>query len=155
VNNEVGSVTDIAAVAALVRRLAPAALVHSDAVQAASWVDLRTLTPHVDLLSLSGHKFGGPKGIGVMVVRRINPWPPIRANRRTAVLTGLFWALGMGFFFESLSHTMVAYAMAAKCTHTIFIVVLGYLIFNEHDFRKRLSASALLVLGLCVLLLGN
>lgn len=92
---------------------------------------------------------------GVMVLRRINPWPPIRANRRTALLTGLFWALGMGFFFESLSHTMVAYAMAAKCTHTIFIVVLGCLIFNEHDFRKRLSASALLVLGLCVLLLGN
>jgi cysteine desulfurase len=77
VNNEVGSVTDIAAVAALVRRLAPTALVHTDAVQAASWVDLRTLTPHVDLLSLSGHKFGGPKGIGVMVGRRPGAVAPL------------------------------------------------------------------------------
>jgi cysteine desulfurase len=69
VNNEVGTVTDIAAVSAIVRRLAPHALLHTDAVQAPCWIDIRTIAPHVDLMSFSAHKFGGPKGVGVLTIR--------------------------------------------------------------------------------------
>ena len=69
VNNEVGSITPMRQVAKLVREYAPDAVLHTDAVQAACWVDLAEITPLVDVMTLSSHKFGGPKGMGVMVQR--------------------------------------------------------------------------------------
>lgn len=77
VNNEVGTVNDLAAVAAVVAEHAPQAVLHTDAVQAPCWVDLRTITPHVQLLSLSAHKFGGPKGVGVLVARQGATFDPL------------------------------------------------------------------------------
>lgn len=69
VNNEVGTITDLAAASKVIRRYAPRAIVHTDAVQAACWLDVRNLWPHVDTMALSAHKFGGPKGVGVLIVR--------------------------------------------------------------------------------------
>jgi cysteine desulfurase len=77
VNNEVGTVTDLDAVAAVVRRRAPQAALHTDAVQAACWLDLRSAVAAADFVSLSAHKFGGPKGVGVLVARNSRRFDPL------------------------------------------------------------------------------
>ncbi len=68
-NNEIGTLQPLESVAGLVRDLAPGATLHTDAVQAAPWLDLAQAAGAADLVTISAHKVGGPKGVGVLVAR--------------------------------------------------------------------------------------
>lgn len=74
-NNEVGTIQPIAELAALAaERSVP---FHTDAVQSAGWLDIDVGRLGVQAMSISGHKLGAPKGIGVLYVQRRLPFEPL------------------------------------------------------------------------------
>ena len=79
-NNEIGTVEPVAEIASLVKERGRAMdrtiVVHTDAVQAAGFLELNLRKLGVDMLSLSAHKFHGPRGAGVLCLRRGTPFLP-------------------------------------------------------------------------------
>lgn len=73
-NNEIGTIQDIAAIARLAR--SRGALIHTDAAQTVGKITVDVDALGVDLLSIAGHKFYAPKGIGALYVRQGTPIAP-------------------------------------------------------------------------------
>ena len=81
VNNEVGSIVDVARLAKIAREKCPEILVHVDAIQAYGKLNINPSKMGIDLMSASGHKIHGPKGSGFLYIRDgINMVPFVRGG---------------------------------------------------------------------------
>ena len=108
-NNEIGTVQPIRDIAAACRERG--VLFHTDAVQAVGHIPVNAAELGVDTLSCSGHKFGGPHGIGVLYIRRGTAFTPLipgghQENGRRAGTENLMGAVGLAAALEEAVRTM-------------------------------------------------
>ena len=115
-NNEIGSIQPIKEIVQVVKaratQLSTNILVHTDAVQAVGSEEVDVNELKVDLLSLSAHKFYGPKGIGALYIRRGTPFEPLivgggQENQRRSGTENVANIVGSSFALslENLSTT--------------------------------------------------
>jgi cysteine desulfurase len=109
-NNETGVIFPIDKIGEIVR--AKGIPFHVDAVQAAGKISLKVKDSPVDLLTISGHKFYAPKGIGALYVRRGVTFPPFimgghQEKNRRAGTENVAGIVGMGAAAESIRKNLV------------------------------------------------
>ncbi len=102
-NNEIGTVQPVREISALCR--AKGIPFHTDAVQAAGWLPIDVQAQNIDLLTLSAHKLGGPKGIGVLYCRKWLSLSPLihggkQENSRRAGTENVAGAVGLAKALE-------------------------------------------------------
>lgn len=108
VNNETGTIQQIAEIASIRDRLAPQAIIHADAVQAYGKLDIDPSGSGIGMMSLSSHKIHGPKGVGALYVSK-----EIR-------LKPLFYGGGQETLLRSGTENVpgiAGFGLAARMTH--------------------------------------
>lgn len=138
-NNEIGTVHDITALAAIAK--AHKVPFHTDAVQCAGWFDLDVKSLGVDALSLSGHKFGAPKGSGVLYVSSRRQIEPIlngggQEHGYRSGTQNVAWAVALATALGALPEPQQATAKVKAVTAAFIEEVLA-----RHE-RARLTGTA-------------
>ncbi len=141
-NNEIGTIQPVAEIGALCReRGVP---FHTDAVQAAGHLPIDVNAQNIDMLSLSGHKFHGPRGVGALYVRRGAPLLPFihggaQESGRRAGTENLPAILGMAAALEdSLAHMEENSAHAAALRDALIekLSQIPHAALNGHRERR-------------------
>jgi cysteine desulfurase len=120
-NNETGVDQPLALVAEVVRRNAPDALLHTDAIAAAPWRDVATIASWVDMVSVCAHKVGGPVNAGALVATRPLTLAPViagggqeRGRRGGTVDVAAAVGLAAALRWSALEREQDAKAVAAR-----------------------------------------
>lgn len=108
-NNEIGTIEPLATIGEVCQK--HGVLFHTDAVQAFAHIPLDVEAMHIDLLSASGHKFHGPKGVGFLYVRKGVKLVPFmdggaQEKKRRAGTTNVAGIVGMGVAAEEAAANM-------------------------------------------------
>jgi cysteine desulfurase len=149
VNNEVGTIQPLDDVAGIVRERAPAAVLHTDAVQAVPWIDVAAAAAPADLVSISAHKFGGPKGTGALVVRGGLPVEPLlegggQERGRRAGTVNVAGAVAMAAALRATADARDADVTRVGCLRDRLLVGLGDLVDGlvvNGDPRHKVAGS--------------
>jgi cysteine desulfurase len=147
-NNEVGTVQPLARIVELAH--AVGAAVHTDAVQAAGWLSLDVGALGVDALTISGHKFGAPKGVGALFLRGRVPIEPLvhgggQERGRRSGTENVAGAVGLAVALELADAERLARAAEVAAARDVFI---GAVLATVPDARltghatERLPANA-------------
>jgi cysteine desulfurase len=148
-NNEIGTIEPIREISRAVRERSEhfntRIPVHTDAIQAAGYLDLDVDELGVDLLSLSAHKFYGPKGCGVLYVRRETPLEPIQLgggqeHQRRSGTENVAGIVGAGLALQLA--TGEREITVSHCAHLRDTLIAGMLLriqgarINGHPYRR-------------------
>ena len=149
-NNEIGTVEPIAEIGAAAR--AAGVLFHTDAVQAVGHIPVDVAAWGCDLLSFSGHKFGGPRGVGGLYVRKGLRLPPLvhgggQEKGRRSGTENVAGAVGMAAALTESAADMEAEARRLAALRDRLLDGLGRLPYTKGtgDREHRLPGTASLV----------
>ncbi len=163
-NNETGVRQSVREISAVSREAHPDVLIHTDAVQAFVSEEIKIDTLGADLVTLASHKFGGPKGVGLLHVRREVPLEPVlhgggqEIGRRSgthnvAGIVGMVTAMEVTINDRDRFRTDVAFArdafetrLAANLPEVIFTIPVEQRLIQHSHFRvPGIDAETLLI----------